>query len=402
LVAAQQNSDSADQAKSQAEVKKALQIAQEAAAKAAAAKAAAAAADAKAAAAAAASEAAAKAAAAASRRKDVDAKKQQVAQAESVISQKKDAAKRVSDALNNAINDLANANKQADQAKDRASKAQAHSNGSDDRIKAAARVYAQSVISFNNAANEHTKTFGSKKSDLHKNNVDVIDCAQYGGCNNNANGAGGVGVNVDNTNIMLGHKKAVASAKSELEKSLIPYNAASAAAESATRAYISAQSVQQRAQVANNQAVATGRKCYSVTVSPSCSGGSCGQNKGRQISVDVKFPAADLVCPSHVDKSNWLSKDKYNDAFDVRSYKDHAQVTRTDSKGPWGMTVVMKCCDTEIEKAQAALKQANSNLEAARSKMTNANNDLARARARRDAAQNAHSAATNAQKNQKY
>ena len=304
--------------------------------------------------------------------------------------------------MNAAFNDLARANKEADQAKDRASKAQAHSNGSDDRIKAAARVYAQSVLSFNQAANEHTKTFGSKKSDLHKSNADVIDCAQYGGCNNNANGVGGVGVNVDNTNIMLGHKKAVSSAQSELEQSMVPYASAASAAEVATRSYISAQSAQQRAQAASNQATARGRKCYSITVSSTCSGRNCGQNKDRHLSVDVTFPATDLMCPSRVDKSNWLTNAKYKDVFDVRSYHGHAHVTRVDEGGPWGMTMVMRCCDTEIEKAQAALNQANSNLEAARSKMTNANNDLARARARRDAAQKAHSAATNAQKNQKY
>jgi hypothetical protein len=304
--------------------------------------------------------------------------------------------------LNNAFNDLARANKEADQAKDRASKAQAHSNGSDDRIKAAARVYAQSVLSFNQAANEHTKTFGSKKSDLHKSNVDVIDCAQYGGCNNDANGAGGVGVNVDNTNIMLGHRKAVASAQSELQQSLSSLSTSTANSEGATRAFISAQSAQQSAQAAYNQAVSRGRKCYSVTVGPTCNGRNCHHNKNRHISVNVNFPAVDLQCPNRVDKSNWLTNVNHKDVFTVHSYHGHAHVTRIDEGGPWGMTMVMRCCDTEIEKAAAALNQANSNLGAARNRMANANNDLASARARRDAAQNAHSAATSAQKNQKY
>ena len=119
---------------------------------------------------------------------------------------------RVSDALNKALSDLSSATAAASQAKALASSAQANTSGSDDRIKAAARVYAKSVLTFNQAAEEHVKTFGSKKSELLKSNADIIDCAHYGGCNNNENGVGGVGVNVDKTDTMIGHRNAVKSA----------------------------------------------------------------------------------------------------------------------------------------------------------------------------------------------
>jgi len=267
--------------------------------------------------------------------------------------------------LNKALGDLSRATAAASQAKDLASKAQAHSGGSDDRIKAAARVYAKSVLTFNQAAEEHVKTFGSKKSELLKSNADIIDCAHYGGCNNNENGVGGVGVNVDNTQNMLAQKKAAAAAKAAaLAK--CPAQIASSVAQYETfkKSFVSAQAALQTAQSALKQAQSKGPQCYSVTVPSTCSlsGHNChGSNKNIYVSVNVKLPRAGLHCPTRVDKKNWLTKDHHGDFFDVSTTPDHATVTRRDQKGPWGMTVIMKCCDPVIEKAEAALGQATQN-----------------------------------------
>jgi hypothetical protein len=263
-------------------------------------------------------------------------------------------------------------------------------------------VYAKSVLTFNQAAEEHVKTFGSKKSELLKSNADVIDCAQYGGCNDNADGAGGVGVNVDNTNTMLGHRKAVAGTQTALEQASNGLAAATAKSEAATRALVAAQSAHQSAQSALNQANNVGRKCYSVTVGSTCSGGNCHHNKHQRVSVNVNFPAVDLSCPSRVDKSNWLTGDQYKDVFEVQSYQHHAHVTRVDEGGPWGMTMVMRCCDQNIEKAQAALNVASGILQESQRRAAEANSDLAAVRSRIDAAQKAHDTAKAAQANQKY
>jgi len=402
---AQSNANAADQAKQTADAKKSALEAQEAAAKAAVAKAAAAAADAKAAAAAAKAAAASKAAAAAARRAQVSDRQQKVTQAETVIGQKKDALKRVSDSLAKALDALSRANKDASQAQDSANKAKAHADSSDDRIKAAARVYAKSVVAFNKAVNDHTQTFGSKKSDLMKSNVDVIDCAQYGGCNNNANGVGGVGVNVDNTNTMIGHRNAVKSAGSALDQANTNYALYLKNFEQASRTLNGAESAQQSAQVRVNSANSRARKCYHVSVAPTCGGNGrpkCNENTHRQITQTARMPFPDLQCPSHVDKSNWLTRDNHKDRFAVSTQHNTVSITRIDSNGPWGMTVVMNCCETEIEKARAALQQTQNNVNAARAALASAKQSLASARARRDAAQKAHDSAKTAQKNQKY
>ena len=39
-------------------------------------------------------------------------------------------------------------------------------------------------LGFHKAVNDHNQAFGSNKIALLKANADVIDCAQYGGCNN--------------------------------------------------------------------------------------------------------------------------------------------------------------------------------------------------------------------------
>jgi len=313
----------------------------------------------------------------------------------------------VNDALNNAYNELSRANKDASQAQDRANKAQAYSNGSDDRIKAAARVYAKSVLSFNQAVNDHTKTFGSKKSDLMRSNVDVIDCAQYGGCNNNANGVGGVGVNVDNTNTMIGHRNAVQNAGNSLDEAQRSYNFYLANFEQASRTYNSASSAVQSAQVRVNNANGRGRQCYTVGVAPTCGGigrPRCNHNLHLSTTQTAQLPFPDLQCPTYVDKSNWLKSDHpvHGDRFSVSTQHSVARVTRIDQKGPWGMTFSMKCCDTEIEKAQAALQQTRNNLNSAQASVDSAKESLSAARARLDAAKKAHSSAKTAQANQKY
>jgi len=130
------------------------------------------------------------------------------------------------------------------------------------------------------------------------------------------------------------------------------------------KSFVSAQAALQTAQSALKQAQSKGPQCYSVTVPSTCSlsGHNChGSNKNIYVSVNVKLPRAGLHCPTRVDKKNWLTKDHHGDFFDVSTTPDHATVTRRDQKGPWGMTVIMKCCDPVIEKAEAALGPAIQN-----------------------------------------
>jgi hypothetical protein len=211
-------------------------------------------------------------------------------------------------------------------------------------------VYAKSVLSFNQAVNDHTKTFESKKSNLMRSNVDVIDCAQYGGCNNNANGVGGVGVNVDNTNTMIGHRNAVQNAGNSLDEAQRSYNFYLANFKQASRTYNSASSAVQSAQVRVNNANGRGRQCYSVGVAPTC-GATCGgigrprcnHNLHLSIRQTAQLPYPDLQCPTYVDRSNWLHSTHHHagDRFHTHSQHNIVTVTRIDQFGPWGMTFAM-------------------------------------------------------------
>jgi exonuclease VII small subunit len=64
--------------------------------------------------------------------------------------------------------------------------------------------------------------------------------------------------------------------------------------------------------------------------------------------------------------------------------------------------MVMRCCDQNIEKAQAALNVASGILQESQRRAAEANSDLAAVRSRIDAAQKAHDTAKAAQANQKY
>ena len=65
-------------------------------------------------------------------------------------------------------------------------------------------------------------------------------------------------------------------------------------------------------------------------------------NSQQTINVEL---ISSYVCPTKVDKTNWLTDVNHNDAFGVTTDGDSITVTRTDGGGNgWCMSLSFQCC----------------------------------------------------------
>ena len=78
-----------------------------------------------------------------------------------------------------------------------------------------------------------------------------------------------------------------------------------------------------------------GRKCFTLSV------GSSNKNAKRLLYV---LPSSTFICPSKVNKTNWLGGARFRDTFIVIQNDASVTVKRTDSNGGWGMSLQFKCC----------------------------------------------------------
>ena len=70
-----------------------------------------------------------------------------------------------------------------------------------------------------------------------------------------------------------------------------------------------------------------------------------GNNKGKVFKVDPVY-----VCPTKVDKTNWLGGHTYGDTFKITQTKDGVSAVRTDTgntNAGWGMDLQFRCCKGE-------------------------------------------------------
>ena len=80
--------------------------------------------------------------------------------------------------------------------------------------------------------------------------------------------------------------------------------------------------------------------CQRVDVNTGCTSSS-----SVTLSIDGM---ASFTCPSHVDKTNWLSTDTYGDRFSVTQDGDSVTVTRIDKiNSAWCMHLSFDCCGSE-------------------------------------------------------
>ena len=61
--------------------------------------------------------------------------------------------------------------------------------------------------------------------------------------------------------------------------------------------------------------------------------------KQKTITIDNKF-----VCPSVVDKTNWMGETTYKDKFEVSQNVNKVTVTRIDVRSKWKMNLIFSCC----------------------------------------------------------
>ena len=68
----------------------------------------------------------------------------------------------------------------------------------------------------------------------------------------------------------------------------------------------------------------------------------------------------EVVCPSVVDKRNWLSGDNYDDTFAITQDGTTLNVSRSDGAGVgWGMALSVLCCTASGREAMEALAEAS-------------------------------------------
>jgi len=75
------------------------------------------------------------------------------------------------------------------------------------------------------------------------------------------------------------------------------------------------------------------RKCFTLVVGNS-----------HKNTKTLSLPSSTFICPSKVDKTNWLGGARFGDTFAVMQNGAKVTVRRTDSNGGWGMSLRFECC----------------------------------------------------------
>ena len=76
---------------------------------------------------------------------------------------------------------------------------------------------------------------------------------------------------------------------------------------------------------------------------PTCTTLHVGGSEGGR-NTKTKSIGKEYICPSIVDKDNWLEGHTYGDTFSVEQTADKVIVKRTDKDEAWGMDLKFKCC----------------------------------------------------------
>lgn len=153
-----------------------------------------------------------------------------------------------------------------------------------------------------------------------RSNSDIIDCAKYGGCNNSANGAGGVGLCVDNTGTVIGHRTAVRNAANSVFTATVTFVFA---ANSSRPPHLPTAHLRPFR--------APG--CTSITPTAEAPTCSLHLQPSAVHTATVSLPL-DLQCTSHVSMDNWLTSDRHKHRFAV--FMQHTVAHRGTRCGQFG------------------------------------------------------------------